>query len=213
MLFNDLKDKYSQYKNSLITFDEFDSWVYENIEIQQYIPVIKKYTMLHDIDETFAKECAEVMKMDRNNMEILFVMYDMTAIFDILFRYTNIDIQVDQRTTVNYDYMVSSGLFDYLKNKIGADYDKFVSMFEKASGINELNVIKVIEATLASSVKPEDIESLEKLFKGMTPKKIKLIEDFQEFNNPGIKLLYDNMKSAAMKEADEKMKKNISDKE
>ena len=212
MLFNDVKDKYAQYKNGLITFDEFDSWVYENIEINQYIPIITKYTMLHDINQNFTKDCTEVIKSDSNNIEILFVMYDITTMFDILFKYTNIEVSSDQRSTKNYDYMVSSGLFDYLRNKVGADYDRFVAMFEKASGINELNISKVVEATLAGSVTPDDIKELESLFKGMTPKKMKIIEGFQEFNNPGMKALYENMKSAAMKEADEKMRENISNK-
>lgn len=206
MLFNDFKDKYNQYKTKLISYEDFDSWVYENVEITNYISIINKYVMLHDINEAFTKDYQKIMSLDKDNMEIAFVIYDIATVMDILFRYTNIDVSIDQRTTENYDFMMSSGLFKYLRDKIGPDYDKFISMFEKASGINEINTIKVIAKFFESSISGKDVENLEKMFKSMTPKKIKLLEEFQAFNNPGMKSLYDNMKNSALNKANEEIK-------
>ncbi len=206
MNFNDLHDKVAQYNTGLIEKEEIEKWLSENIKFETYIPIAKKYSLIHKINEQFSKEMSSIIEEKKDDIEIIYLIYDLTILFDIIFRYTNVVVEKDKRTVENYDFIVNSGVYDYFIKSIGADVFRFISIFERSSGINEINVTSIISGAISKNIKTEDIENLRNLFKGLSAKKIDAINKFAEFNNPAMKNLLDNVKIEAMKQTDETMK-------
>lgn len=206
MNFNDLHDKVAQYNTGLIEKEEIEKWLSENIKFETYIPIAKKYSLIHKINEQFSKEVSSIIEEKKDDIEIIYLIYDLTILFDVIFRYTNVVVEKDKRTVENYDFIVNSGVYDYFIKSIGADVFRFISIFERSSGINEINVTSIISGAISKNIKTEDIENLRNLFKGLSAKKIDAINKFAEFNNPAMKNLLDNVKIEAMKQTDETMK-------
>lgn len=206
MNFNDLHDKVAQYNTGLIEKEEIEKWLSENIKFETYIPIAKKYSLIHKINEQFSKEVSSIIEEKKDDIEIIYLIYDLTILFDIIFRYTNVVVEKDKRTVENYDFIVNSGVYDYFIKSIGSDVFRFISIFERSSGINEINVTSIISGAISKNIKTEDIENLRNLFKGLSAKKIDAINKFAEFNNPAMKNLLDNVKIEAMKQTDETMK-------
>lgn len=206
MNFNDLHDKVAQYNTGLIEKEEIEKWLSENIKFETYIPIAKKYSLIHKINEQFSKEVSSIIEEKKDDIEIIYLIYDLTILFDVIFRYTNVVVEKDKRTVENYDFIVNSGVYDYFIKSIGADVFRFISIFERSSGINEINVTSIISGAISKNIKAEDIENLRNLFKGLSAKKIDAINKFAEFNNPAMKNLLDNVKIEAMKQTDETMK-------
>ena len=206
MNFNDLHDKVAKYNTGLIEKEEIEKWLSENIKFETYIPIAKKYSLIHKINEQFSKEVSSIIEEKKDDIEIIYLIYDLTILFDVIFRYTNVVVEKDKRTVENYDFIVNSGVYDYFIKSIGADVFRFISIFERSSGINEINVTSIISGAISKNIKTEDIENLRNLFKGLSAKKIDAINKFAEFNNPAMKNLLDNVKIEAMKQTDETMK-------
>ena len=54
-------DKLNQFKGKLISKESLDSWLFENINITNYISIGNKYAYIHKIYEIFSEEIAEIL--------------------------------------------------------------------------------------------------------------------------------------------------------
>ena len=194
-------DKLNQFKGKLISKESLDSWLFENINITNYISIGNKYAYIHKINEIFSEEIAEILN-NKLDIELVFMRYDMHVLFDILLKYTDIEVAKEDKSPEYYDIMVETEFDRYLKLAIGNDYVKFMDAFEKASGINEINTMNIIK---------DKIDALDKVFKKLNTKKNKdFIEDVIAYSSPAVKELMDGMRKSAMEEANKKMKEKYS---
>lgn len=199
-------DKLKEYKNKLVTKESLDNWLFENINITNYISIGNKYAYIHKVNETFSEEIAEILN-NKQDVELVFMRYDMHVLFDILLKYTDIVITKEDKTPEYYDIMVETEFDRYLKLAIGNDCVKFMDAFEKASGINEINTMNIIKGAIDNNITQDKIDALDKVFKKLNTKKNKdFLEDVMAYSNPAVKELMDGMRKSAMEEADKKMK-------
>lgn len=199
-------DKLNQFRNKLIDKEALDSWLYENINISNYISVGNKYAHIHKVNETFTEEVAEVLN-NKSDIELIFMQYDMHVLFDILLHYTDIVVTKEDKTPEYYDVMMETEFDRYLKLAIGNDCVKFMEAFEKVSGINEINTMNIIKSAIDNNISQEDIDNLDKVFKKLNTKKNKdFLEDVMAYSNPAVKELMNNMRKAALEDANKKMK-------
>lgn len=199
-------DKLKQFQNKLIDKETLNSWLFENINIINYISIGNKYAYIHKINETFSEEIAEILN-NKLDVELVFMRYDMHVVFDVLLKYTDIEVAKEDKSPEYYDIMVETEFDNYLKTAIGNDCVKFVDAFEKASGINEINTMNIIKGAIDNNITQDKIDALDKVFKKLSTKKNKdFLEDVMAYSNPAVKELMDGMRKTAMEEADKKMK-------
>ena len=203
-------DKLNQFKSKLINKESLDSWLFENINITNYISISNKYAYIHKINEIFSEEIAEILN-NKLDIELVFMRYDMYVLFDILLKYTDIEVAKEDKSPDYYDIMVETEFDRYLKLAIGNDYVKFMSAFEKASGINEINTMNIIKGAIDNNITQDKIDALDKVFKKLNTKKNKdFIEDVMAYSSPAVKELMDGMRKSAMEDANKKMKEKYS---
>ena len=203
-------DKLNQFKSKLINKESLDSWLYENINITNYISIGNKYAYIHKINEIFSEEIAEILN-NKLDIELVFMRYDMHVLFDILLKYTDIEVAKEDKSPEYYDIMVETEFDRYLKLAIGNDCVKFMDAFEKASGINEINTMNIIKGAIDNNITQDKIDALDKVFKKLNTKKNKdFLEDVMAYSNPAVKELMDGMRKSAMEEANKKMKEKYS---
>ena len=199
-------DKLNQFRNKLVTKDVLNDWLFENINITKYIPVGNKYAYIHKVNETFTEEITEILN-NKLDIELVFMRYDMHVLFDILLKYTDIEVAKEDKSPEYYDIMVETEFDRYLKLAIGNDCVKFIDAFEKASGINEINTMNIIKGAIDNNITQDKIDALDKVFKKLNTKKNKdFLEDVMAYSNPAVKELMDGMRKSAMEEANKKMK-------
>ena len=199
-------DKLNQFRNKLVTKDVLNDWLFENINITNYISIGNKYAYIHKVNETFSEEIAEILN-NKLDVELVFMRYDMHVLFDILLKYTDIEIAKEDKTPEYYDIMVETEFDNYLKTNIGNDCVKFIDAFEKASGINEINTMNIIKGAIDNNITQDKIDALDKVFKKLSTKKNKdFLEDVMAYSNPAVKELMDGMCKSAMEEANKKLK-------
>lgn len=203
-------DKLNQFKSKLIDKETLDNWVFENVNVTNYISIGNKYAYIHKVNETFSDEIAEILN-NKQDIELVFMRYDMHVLFDILLKYTDIEIAKEDKSPDYYDIMVETEFDRYLKLAIGNDFVKFVDAFEKASGINEINTMNIIKGAIDNNITQDKIDALDKVFKKLNTKKNKnFLEDVMAYSNPAVKELMDGMRKSAMEEANKKMKEKYS---
>ena len=203
-------DKLNQFKSKLINKETLDSWLFENINITNYISIGNKYAYIHKINDIFSEEIAETLN-NKSDIELVFMRYDMHVLFDILLKYTDIEVAKEDKSPEYYDIMIETEFDRYLKLAIGNDCVKFMDAFEKASGINEINTMNIIKGAIDNNITQDKIDVLDKVFKKLSAKKNKdFIEDVMAYSHPAVKELMDGMRKSAMEEANKKMKEKYS---
>ncbi len=203
-------DKLNQFKSKLIDKETLDNWMFENINITKYIPVGNKYAHIHKVNETFTEEITEILN-NKLDIELVFMRYDLHVLFDILLKYTDIEVAKEDKSPEYYDVMVETEFDRYLKLAIGNDFVKFVDAFEKASGINEINTMNIIKGAIDNNITQDKIDALDKVFKKLSTKKNKdFLEDVMAYSHPAVKELMDGMRKSAMEEANKKLKEKYS---
>ena len=145
------------------------------------------------------------MKED-SDVELIYMLYEITVMFDVIFQYANIEMTADQKSVDTYDFCMNSGFYKYLTDRIGDDAKKFTDMFEKTSGIADLNISIMIRNAVNSNITGADIAELKSVIKGITPKKLDKMNEFMAYNNPAMNDMLNGIKRVAMDDADKKMK-------
>lgn len=205
MKITDIMDKYKQRDLGLLSDEQLEKQLSDELVIHTYISLSRKCAYLHNLNEKFASQIETYLK-DDSDVELIYMLYEITVLFDVVFQYVNIEMTAKQKSVEVYDFCMNSGFYKYLTDRIGDDANKFVDMFEKTSGITNLNISIMIRNAVNSNITGADIEELKSVIKGITPKKLGMMNEFMAYNNPAMNNMLDNIKKVAMEDADKKMK-------
>ena len=205
MKITDIMDKYKQRDLGLLSDEQLEKQLSDKLVIHTYIPLSRKCAYLHNLNEKFVNQIETYLK-DDSDVELIYMLYEITVLFDVVFQYVNIEMTTEQKSVEVYDFCMNSGFYKYLTDRIGDDANKFVDMFEKTSGITNLNISIMIRNAVNSNITGADIEELKSVIKGITPKKLGMMNEFMAYNNPAMNNMLDNIKKVAMEDADKKMK-------
>ena len=205
MKITDIMDKYKQRDLGLLSDEQLEKQLSDELVIHTYISLSRKCAYLHNLNEKFASQIETYLK-DDSDVELIYMLYEITVLFDVVFQYVNIEMTEEQKSVEVYDFCMNSGFYKYLTDRIGDDANKFVDMFEKTSGITNLNISIMIRNAVNSNITGADIEELKSVIKGITPKKLEKMNEFMAYNNPAMNNMLDNIKKVAMEDTDKKMK-------
>lgn len=205
MKITDIMDKYKQRDLGLLSDEQLEKQLNDELVIHTYISLSRKCAYLHNLNEKFASQIETYLK-DDSDVELIYMLYEITVLFDVVFQYVNIEMTAKQKSVEVYDFCMNSGFYKYLTDRIGDDANKFVDMFEKTSGITNLNISIMIRNAVNSNITGADIAELKSVIKGITPKKLGMMNEFMAYNNPAMNNMLDNIKKVAMEDADKKIK-------
>ena len=205
MKITDIMDKYKQRDLGLLSDEQLEKQLSDELVIHTYISLSRKCAYLHNLNEKFASQIETYLK-DDSDVELIYMLYEITVLFDVVFQYVNIEMTEEQKRVEVYVFCMNSGFYKYLTDRIGDDANKFVDMFEKTSGITNLNISIMIRNAVNSNITGADIEELKSVIKGITPKKLEKMNEFMAYNNPAMNNMLDNIKKVAMEDANKKMK-------
>lgn len=192
--FTDVHDKLVQKNNHMITASEFNAWVKENLIIEKYMPISKKFAIISILRNKLQTTCLTFdngkgsFEEDYVNME-----YEERLIFDILFSYTNIVTLDKYKTTDNYDLIMTSGFYNYLIKICGKDYDLFVSECNKVINIGNTFFMKQFIEVLSKIPNVDDTKEIKNIIDSIDKDKIKILENVEAYNNPQLHTIVDSI--------------------
>lgn len=200
--FNDLHDKMIQKINGLVSKEDFYQWLDENIEVETYIPITKKYALINVFSNRFN---TEIYSDDGEISEIFNLIYDLESMFVFLFGYTDVFVRPKDRTVDNYDLIIKSGFFDYIMSFCKNDYLDLQKKCDRVCSIDNLILLNGLIKSL-SQPSVEDMEKIKNIINNEIDKdKLDVLKAIEEYNNPFLKKVID---SVSKKEAAEIMKNN-----
>ena len=191
MFFNDLKTVVDTYNRNEMTKEEYEKFLKDNIIVNKYIPIAKKYAMISSFCSEFNKVVFDVDKSNQTEIEL----------YSLLFGYTNIIIASDERNITNYDLIMSSGLYDYIYIKCKNDYDNIIEKCNRLNGIDNLWILSKLNDIFCNPMNVENIEKIKDIINNEVDKdKLKFINSIVEFNNPQIKSFFNKLEKDTVNE-------------
>lgn len=111
----------------------------KKIKVRTYIPILEKGTICR-------KYMFGVGMLDASLLDpvLLETECEIKWKFEVLFEYTNIEVEDDDKTFDNYDTLMSYGVFDYIRKKCDWDCTKMGDFIKSAMGINDMTVVTQI---------------------------------------------------------------------
>lgn len=111
----------------------------KKIKVRTYIPILEKGTICR-------KYMFGVSMLDTSLLDpiLLETEYEIKWKFEVLFEYTNIEVEDDDKTFDNYDTLMSCGVFDFIRKKCDWDCTKMSEFIKSAMGINDMTVVTQI---------------------------------------------------------------------
>lgn len=111
----------------------------KKIKVRTYIPILEKGAICR-------KYMFGVSMLDASLLDpiLLETEYEIKWKFEVLFEYTNIEVEDDDKTFDNYDTLMSCGVFDFIRKKCDWDCTKMSEFIKSAMGINDMTVVTQI---------------------------------------------------------------------
>lgn len=193
--------KLSEIKNKLNNGEELKS---EDINVKSYLPLISKTLMVLGYKEDketiggIIDECIDIS--DNGIAYINHFKKDMAIVCAIINWYSDItinDISLTEDYT-NYDYYITSGLWNHVKNKLGNEYEVLINLIDKSIE-EELRKYNSIESIISNSLNkliekiPTDVQ-LKKLVKSS-------IKDINKMNWDKVPMIKQMFETAQVKKS------------
>lgn len=192
-------DKINQVNNNIITNEDFKQFLDNNLVIKQYIPIKEQYNIINYIMSNNSKfESIDVFEIEEY--------IDIIKIFIALISYTNIETEILDETSENYDIFVNSYVYTYILNVCSKDFERFCARINRTidnNNFNQFNILlkyfvdtipnteEIVTATKDNEKIIKELYGKEELFGKLTK--------LQEFNDPMTKKITNELKKIAFK--------------
>lgn len=197
--FTDLHDKIGQSTMGLITKEQLFKWCDENLEIKSYISISDKYALVKIFSQHFKEDVEEYL--NKEDMNYVYMMYDLGLIFDIMFEYIDVQVLYKNRTVENYDFIMVSGFYDYVMSKCGRDYTVFSEMCGRMIGIDNLALILELNSIFAQEPDVESYERIKDIINNeVDQSKLQTLLEIERMNNKDMAKVVDGIKLDVLKE-------------
>lgn len=97
MKITDIMDKYKQRDLGLLSDEQLEKQLSDELVIHTYIPLSRKCAYLHNLNEKFANQIETYLK-DDSDVELIYMLYEITVLFDVIFQYVNIEMTAEQKS-------------------------------------------------------------------------------------------------------------------
>lgn len=197
--FKDLLSKIDSLLDGKINEDEFVTWFRSNLEIRKYIGLEEKLSLVDFYVEKFNADLS-YEKEDTVRKES-YKLYEISLVFDLLFKYTNIMIPSNYKNSDNYDKVFITPVYRIIHSECEKDYNRLVSMYERKIGINNIELIYTLGEIFGVNQTPEDFEKIKNIINDeINPDKLKDLLALAKMNNPIMGKVVDGIKMDSIKE-------------
>lgn len=180
--------------------NDFNDFLQENIKITKYLPIGRKYAIIDIFSTSFSYTISDMLQDKFSTFSDILMKYEMDKMFDILFRYIDIDFDVRYKNSEEYDLIMQSGLYDYILQYCGKDYNRICSELDVAVGIKDMSIIQLFNEKL-SMVNIADTERMIEAIEGIDKNKIDKLLKIAEMNDPLTKDVVDAIRTESYKVA------------
>lgn len=200
--FTDLHDKLRQKLNGLIGKQDLINWLDANVTVKGYIPIATKSAIIQILGETLNEEIKKMGSVQNLDIGYLNMLYDMSVVYDIVFRYTDIVPLHKQRSVENYDVIMESGFYQYVVEKCEKDFNLFCNMCERATGITNVPMMMDMAEIFSKEPNPDDYREIANIVNNdFDPEKLKTILEITKMNDPTMAKVVNGIKTGAIREA------------
>lgn len=170
---------------------KFEKFLDDNVIVKDYIKIANKRSLI----DTFHI----VNNGDMDFSDLTFT-YEIYSVLHMLFSYTNINITSDEISEQNYDAVMESGLYWYIKSMCEEDYNVLYNMMYNSLSFKNYQIMRMFEENY-------DVDGVERILNNTTgalreidEEKLALMKDIMDFNNPALNkikdMVYDATESA-----------------
>jgi len=205
--FTDLHDKMVQVTTGLITKTGFKEWLNATIDVKPYLSIVSKYAIINVFASTFKNKAFNQGDNKKIDLDLVYLEYDISMVFDLMFYYTNIIALPSDKTTKNYDLVKQSGLYNFINSKCNDDYSETLEKCDRLTGIHNVSMMNEILNALGTYPSTEDIETMKNTINEIDGTKLSLLKEIEVYNNPTLKKLVDIVNEEATKEEMGKIEK------
>lgn len=177
--------KYKELREHLLhdSTDELSAYINDNLIVQTYLPIGKKYAMLDIFADSFSYTISDLMEDDASSLSDLLMEYEMKKMFDILFRYTNTEFDYAYYNSMEYDLIMQTGLYDYILAYCKNDYDKICLDLDVVTGIRDISILDLFNKKL-NIPSVEDIKQMKNIVDDLDDEKINKLVKIADMNSP-----------------------------
>ncbi len=185
--FLDIYPKCMDKINKKISHEEFVEFLDNEIEVEKYISVsIKK-----SLSDLFF-----IVNSDDKDFVEMALMLEVHKVFGILFSYTNIQIKPSEILAENYDVVLHSGLYDYIRARCNNDFILACNLIDNALKFKCASIAEVFNDGYDVDNLKEIVESSGNMFKNIETDKLSNITNILEMNDPSMVKLRDEIYSS-----------------
>lgn len=164
---------------------DFLNYLDEECVIADYLPIGRKCVIVDVFADKFADVIVEKLQDDFSTMADIIMYYEMYLVFDVLFRYTDIDFDVNYFNTMEYDLIMQSGFYHAVMRIAEFDYGKLKDMIDIVVGLKDLSILNLLNVKL-NTPNVETAERISNIIEGIDPDKINRLAEIGRLNNPSL---------------------------
>ena len=203
--FKDLYKKMEDRVNNIITQEEFYDYLDNNIDIEKYLSISKKYATAEIISKKYETSLILQSKVEDFD-SFIYMQYDIYKTLYCVFVYTSLVITKDFYNQESCDLCYKSGLIQYIKKQSNNDLDILFEKCDCVSGINNLFIIKKLNELLSVNT-VEDWEKIQDIVNnGIDESKLKFFNEIVAYNDPRMHELFDKIKENSVNKSKSKKK-------
>lgn len=200
-------------KENKISLEDF----FTTLKVKTYIPVEVKFQIADKINtfisneietkETFSELDAFLEALDNEvnseNKDLdkdipILQKYEIMKVFNILSAYISIEFTEKNFTEKNYDLIQETGIFNFLLNKIGTDFDRFETIVDNVTGMKYFSLTATISNILNAIPNQKKIEEVNNMMTNLSEEKIHDMLQILNFNDPRLGNLVKEIESSTM---------------
>lgn len=178
-----------------------DKWVKENLKIEKYISIVDKYATAKILSKIILDLAENINYNDSIETNYIYIKYDIYSTLTILCKYINVEIEDIDKTSVNYDKVFSSGLFDVVMKYCQTDYNRSKEIVDRIVGIEDISIYRELGRIMNSDAYFERLKKSQKILNGISLKKYETLEKINEINNPLVTQIANMVKTTSLEEA------------
>lgn len=181
----DILIQLNKLNDNKISKEELYIYLLNNIEIKSYISLVHKYAIIRRVNEKLQDRIIDINENDYD-LDMLYFDYDLYLLFELLFSYTNIEVDDDDKTLENYDLILSTGLYDYIISYCSIDYEILKEKCDKVVGINNINILNELRTLFGGMPSIEGMQQASDIINNLDKNNLKILNTINALNNPKV---------------------------
>lgn len=200
---------FNKFIEALQEIKDSGTWKNPGISIRTYIPMSEKFAAIRHIGAVINKEIDNLLQDKNFGYDYIFLNYEIEKFFTLFEKYTGIKVQDKDKTLPNYDLIMETGAFDYIKELCKEDYYDFSKLCDRVTGVDNMSITRELMSVLTTDVVTKNMNIIKKAINGISKDKLNTLSEIHKFNNPLYKEAYDNVINSAREEARQKHKESV----